>query len=492
MRNEIEDLLITRTATLHTALEQLNTTAKGLLLLVDQEQRFLRTVTDGDIRRLRAEGAALEATLELLPSSTPRTAPVSISTAEALMVLNEFQIDHLPLVDDKGLPVGVLHRRDLDSPILLSSPHMGDFEMDYIEEAFRSNWIAPLGPHVDAFEKELAKCVGVGYAAAVNSGTAALHLALSVLGVGPGDVVFSSTFSFVASANPILYQGAEPVFIDSDPKTWNMSAQALERAFRAAERSRRIPKAVVVVNLYGQSADLDPITQICDRYGVPVVEDAAESLGATYKGKASGTLGKLGVYSFNGNKIITTSGGGMLVSQDGMLIEKARFLSTQARDPAPYYQHTQMGFNYRLSNVLAGIGRGQLRVLEERVAARRAIYQRYEKGLANVPGIQLMPEASFGRSTHWLTAALLDPEVTCVSPDALMNRLAAGNIEARRVWKPMHLQPLFERFSYFPHDAGHSVSDDLFARGVCLPSGSNLTMVQQRRIIEALVDSLKK
>jgi dTDP-4-amino-4,6-dideoxygalactose transaminase len=482
----MEELLVTCGMNLHDALKRLDETARNVLLLVDQDRRLLRTVTDGDIRRLLLTGMTLDATLAELPAGKPKTAPAGITNREVLRLLNEFQIDQLPLVDEEGRPVRLCHRRDLDSPILLSTPHIGDIELDYIQEAFQSNWIAPLGPNVDAFERELAQLVGVGHAVALSSGTAALHLGLRVLGVGPGDTVFCSTFTFVASANPILYQGADPVFIDSDPETWNMSSSALERAFRDAERSGRVPKAVIVVNLYGQSADLDQILRVCNRYGVPVLEDAAESLGATYKGKASGTLGRLGVYSFNGNKIITTSGGGMLISDEPDLIHQARFLATQAKDPVPHYQHSQLGYNYRMSNVLAGIGRGQLRVLEDRVAARRAVFDRYRQGLASVSAIRFMPEVAYGRSTHWLTACLLDPRQTEVSPQKLGERLADENIEVRRVWKPMHLQPLFAGAPYFPHEKGKSIADELFACGVCLPSGSNLTIGQLDRAIEAI------
>lgn len=376
--------------------------------------------------------------------------------------------------------------------LYLSPPHLGQWEKEMVEEAFRDNWIAPLGPHVDAFEKEVAEYAGAGGAVALSSGTAAIHLALKLLDAGEGDTVFCSSLTFVASANPILYQKAVPIFIDSEPETWNMSPQALERALYEANRARKLPKAVVVVNLYGQSADMDPIVELCRRYGVPLVEDAAESLGATYKGRASGTFGKFGIYSFNGNKIITTSGGGMLVSDDRDALEKARYWATQARDPARHYQHSETGYNYRLSNVLAGIGRGQLKVLENRVMARRTIFDRYFRHLSGFDGIQFMPESSFGRSTRWLTALTVDPQRTGVTAVQLVDLLASHNIEARPVWKPLHLQPLFRDCFYYPHAEDESVSEKLFDSGICLPSGSQMTEHDQLRVIECMEQSLKK
>lgn len=372
----------------------------------------------------------------------------------------------------------------LNQRIYLSPPHMGQEEQQWVQQAFATNWIAPLGPNVDVFEKEIAGYVGAGGALALSSGTAAIHLALRLLGVGAGNTVFCSSLTFVASVNPVVYQGAEPVFIDSEPESWNMSPQALERALSAAKRAGKLPKAVVVVNLYGQSADMDPLLDLCDQYGVPVIEDAAESLGATYKGRASGTLGRFGTYSFNGNKIITTSGGGMLVSDDLEALEKARYWATQARDPAPHYEHSEVGFNYRMSNVLAGIGIGQLRKLPERIETRRAIFAAYAEALGPMEGVAFMPEASFGQATRWLTALTVDPQVAKTTAGDIIRALAEANIESRPVWKPMHLQPLFQDCSYYPHQEGHSVSDRLFEQGICLPSGSSLTETEQAKVIE--------
>ncbi|WP_139491597.1 DegT/DnrJ/EryC1/StrS family aminotransferase [Brevibacillus dissolubilis] len=376
--------------------------------------------------------------------------------------------------------------------IYLSPPHMGEREQQYIAEAFATNWIAPLGPHVEGFERELAGYVGSNGALALSSGTAGIHLALRLLGVKQGDKVFCSSLTFVATANPILYEGAEPVFIDSEPETWNMSPLALERAFQEAEQNGHLPKAVIVVSLYGQSADMDPIKAICDRYGVPIIEDAAEALGTTYKGKGSGSIGKFGIFSFNGNKIITTSGGGMIVSDDLDALHKARHWATQSRDQARHYQHSEIGYNYRLSNVLAGIGRAQLEILEERIAIRRAIFDRYVEELSQVPGLAFMPEAEFGRHTRWLTTLTVDEAQTGVSAVEIVDALAEANIEARPVWKPLHLQPLFEGCTYYPHQPEESVSERLFHTGLCLPSGSSLTESQQTRVIDAFIQAVNK
>ncbi|MBJ7958969.1 aminotransferase class I/II-fold pyridoxal phosphate-dependent enzyme [Bacillus cereus group sp. N28] len=367
---------------------------------------------------------------------------------------------------------------------------MSGNEQKYIGEAFDMNWIAPLGPNVDAFESELSSHVGVLDAAAVSSGTSAIHLALRLLDVKDGDAVFCSSLTFIASANPILYLGAKPVFIDSELETWNMSPQALERALRDANEKGILPKAVIVVNLYGQSAKMDEILSLCNEYDIPVIEDAAESLGSSYKGKASGTFGKFGIYSFNGNKIITTSGGGMLVSNDVEALRKARFLATQARDPAPHYQHSEVGYNYRMSNILAGVGRAQLQVLQERVHARRRIFDRYYQELSHIPGIQFMPELEDTYSNRWLTVLTVDEEKTGVPIQALLKQLENENIEARPVWKPLHMQPLFEDVMYYPHSESEDVSRKLFETGVCLPSGSGMTEKDQTRVITCIKNIL--
>jgi pyridoxal phosphate-dependent aminotransferase EpsN len=372
--------------------------------------------------------------------------------------------------------------KDLKARIYLSSPHLSGGEWRLVQDAFESNWIAPLGPHVDAFESELAGIVGSSYAVAVSSGTAALHLGLQLVGVDRGDEVLVSTLTFAATVNPILYLGGRPTFIDSERCSWNMDPALLSETLEDRARSRRLPKAVVLVHLYGQSADIDPVLAACDRYGVPLVEDAAEALGATYNGRAPGSFGRAGVYSFNGNKIITTSGGGMLVSEDRDLIAHARKLATQARDQAPHYEHSEIGYNYRLSNVLAAIGRGQLKVLEERVAARRRNFDYYVRALSGLPGIAFMPEAPWGLHTRWLTCVTIDPTRFGADRDTIRLALERENIDARPLWKPMHLQPVFSGYECI----GGAVAKDLFNRGLCLPSGSNLTEVDLARVVAAV------
>lgn len=371
---------------------------------------------------------------------------------------------------------------EINQPILLSTPHIGDQELEFVKEAFATNWIAPVGPHVDAFEQEFCQITGASHAAAVSSGTAALHLALQLVGVTRGDEVFCSTLTFAATANPITYLGAKPVFIDSDRLSWNMNPDLLQEALQKRAYFGKLPKAVIVVHLYGQSADIEPILELCNQYNIPLIEDAAEALGATYKGLTPGTFGRFGIYSFNGNKIITTSGGGMLVSHHDQLIAKAKFLATQARDSAPHYQHSEIGYNYRLSNILAGIGRGQLQVLNTRVAARRRNFEIYQSALGNIPGIEFMPEANFGRSTRWLTALTITPEAFGADREYIRLQLAQQQIEARPVWKPLHLQPVFSECECI----GGEVSEYLFLHGLCLPSGSNLTDEDLTRVINAI------
>lgn len=483
--NDVAAISTTRGASVREALAMIDRSGHGLVLLFDDAGRFERTVTDGDLRRLLLGGAALEDRLTALPKIASATVSPEAPRREALALMDTRRVNHLPVMNSDGKILTVLERREIEKPILLSTPHMGDNEMTFVEEAFRTNWIAPLGPNVDAFEKDIARIAGVEHAAALSSGTAALHLALILLGVGRNDVVFCSSFTFAASANPIAYQGAEPVFIDAEPGSWNMSPSALERALAQAKARGRLPKAVMVVNLYGQSADMDPIVALCNAYDVPIVEDAAESLGATYKGRPSGSFGKLAAFSFNGNKIITTSGGGMLVSDDPEMIARARFLSTQARDPAPHYEHSVIGYNYRMSNILAGVGRGQLQVLDERIASRRAVFDAYVAGLEGVPGIAWMPEPDWSFSTRWLSTCTIDPSVHQLSAAEIVTRLSSEMIEARPVWKPMHRQPVFAGCDYVTN-GNESVSDRLFACGLCLPSGSNMRLDQINRVISTL------
>lgn len=364
------------------------------------------------------------------------------------------------------------------SRIYLSPPHLFGDEQQFVADAFASNWIAPLGPHVDAFEREVKAIVGQPHAVALTSGTAALHLAMVLLGVGPGDEVVCSAMTFSASANPIRYQGASPVFIDCDA-SWTMDPNLLEEALQKAEAAGKRPKAVVAVDLYGQCADYDAILSICWRFGVPVVEDASDSLGSRYKGVPSGRFGQMAAFSFNGNKIVTTSGGGMLVSADGATIDRARFLATQARDPQPHYEHTHIGYNYRLSNVLAAIGRAQLRSLDDRVAARRRVFARYKEALGDLPGVDFMPEPVHCQSSRWLSCLTIAPALFGADREQVRLALEAENIESRPAWKPMHLQPAFAGARMY----GGAVSERLFRTGLCLPSGSSLTPADQDRVI---------
>lgn len=367
--------------------------------------------------------------------------------------------------------------------IYLASPHMSDegYEREFVENAFDTNWIAPLGPHVNEFEKEVANYVGAGYAAALSSGTAAIHLALKAVGVGKDDIVFCSDLTFAATCNPIIYQNAIPVFIDSDEETFNMNLIALEKAFAKYQNV----KAVVVVNLYGQSADMDPIIELCKKHNVPLIEDAAESLGATYKGKMSGTFGKIGIYSFNGNKIITTSGGGMLVSDSEEIIKKVRFWATQSRDQARHYQHSELGYNYRMSNVCAAIGRGQLKVLDKRIEKKTETFKIYKKEFENIKDIYMMNTCKYGKPNNWLSV-LLFKHNSKVKPIDIILALENQNIESRPVWKPMHLQPFFDKYDFITQLDKGSVSEDLFKRGLCLPSDTKMTYEQQMRVIEII------
>lgn len=367
--------------------------------------------------------------------------------------------------------------------IYLSAPHLGSLEEQYVKEAFSTNWISSVGPNLEAFEREFSEQLLGGLpCVALSSGTAAIHLGLKLLGVQRDDDVFCPTLTFAASANPIVYQGARPVFLDSETTSWNLDPDVLEEALRERARVGKLPRAVVVVHLYGQSADLDRIEAACARYEVPILEDAAEAVGTHYRGAHVGTRAPVSVFSFNGNKMITTSGGGMLVARDRAWVDKARFWSQQAREPTPWYEHEEIGFNYRMSNVLAGIGRGQLAVLEDRVAARRAIAFRYREAFADLAGIELMPQAAFGRHTNWLSVFLIDERAFGASRDDIIDALAKDDIESRPVWKPMHLQPVFRSCDVF----GGGVAEDIFRRGVCLPSSSSLSTAEQARVIDVI------
>jgi dTDP-4-amino-4,6-dideoxygalactose transaminase len=366
--------------------------------------------------------------------------------------------------------------------LYLSPPYLTGEELALVQEAIESGWVAPLGPQVDAFEREFAEAVGAPYALALSSGTAALHLALIEAGVQAGDEVAVSTLTFAASAFPILYLGARPVFIDSEYQSWNMDPNLLAEWLQGRERRGSLPKAVVLVHLYGQSASIQPVLELCQRYGIALVEDAAEALGATYYGKAPGTFGLAGIFSFNGNKIITTSGGGMLVSYDDRLVAHARKLATQAREPFPYYEHAEVGYNYRMSNLLAAVGRAQLRTLEMRVQKRRWIFEQYRLRLRHLPGVEFMPEAPWGRCSRWLSVILINPDEFGATPETVRLALEAENIESRPIWKPLHLQPVFSGCEV----VGGAVAEDLFRRGLCLPSGTGMTETDIERVVEVI------
>lgn len=368
--------------------------------------------------------------------------------------------------------------------IYLASPHIGELEQVFVKEAFDTNWVAPLGPNVNNFEKELAEYVGIKHASALVSGTSSIHLAIKLLGIKAGDVVFCSSLTFAATCNPIIYEGAEPVFIDSEYDSLNMSPIALKKAFEVYSEKGKLPKAVIVVHLYGQSAKMDEIMSICNEYNVPVIEDAAESLGATYKGKQTGTIGKYGIYSFNGNKIITTSGGGMLVSNDEEGIKKSRFWATQARDNKRYYHHTELGYNYRMSNIVAGIGRGQLRVLDERIAKKKYIYEKYKEAFRDIKDIEMANVCEYGEPNYWLSIGLLSPE-SKFKPIDIILELEKENIESRHIWKPMNMQPFYEKYDFFKaNNESISVGEDIFNRGICLPSDTKMSDEEINRVIK--------
>lgn len=367
-----------------------------------------------------------------------------------------------------------------------SPPHLSGREQEFINDALVKNWVAPVGPHINTFESKLSAYVGAVGAVATCSGTAALHLALRLLGIGARDIVFCSSLTWIASIAPAIYLGAEPVFIDSEPSTWNMSPIALQRAFEDGQNKARLPKAVIVVHLFGQSANMEPILDLCNVFKVPVIEDSAQSLGATYLGKHCGTMGYFGIYSFNGNKIITTSSGGALVSHDETAISRARYLAGHARLPVRHHEHSEIGYNYRMSNICAAIGLAQIQVIDERIAARRAIYAEYCRRLNDLPGVVFMPEFPPCHSTHWMTTLTLDKDVSPVTNIELMDALSVANIEPRPIWMPQHLQPVMRGYKFYPHVEGEDVSAQLFHTGLCLPSGSSLTQQGIDRVVTCI------
>lgn len=476
--------IVTSDTSIRDLMAALETAKVKLCVQVDEAGRLRRTIVDGDIRRALLNGLSLQSTASALPAQKSICLPADADNDEIVRVFEQNPtINAIVTVDADNRPAAIIPRSAFLTSILLSPPHMGESESVYVRKAFEDNWIAPAGPNLNAFETALKAASGRPHTLALSSGTAALHLALRVLGIGTGDRVYISDLTFAASLQPVLYQNAQSVLIDSEPESWNMSPAALKRRLEKDAAAGQLPKAIVVVHVYGQSADMGAILDIADHYGVPVVEDAAESLGTTYGNRPSGSHGLLAAYSFNGNKIITTSGGGALVSAREDLIERARMLSMQGRDPAEHYQHSTIAYNYRMSNVLAGIGIGQLQQLPSRVARRREIFETYCQGLGDIPGVGFQGEPHGSKGNRWLTVIALDPDCIARHPYQLLRQFRLDGIESRPAWKPMHMQPLCAGCDFEPHSETDVISSHLFLQSLCLPSGSMLSAEQQQRVI---------
>lgn len=488
----IEPTIVTSETSIRDLMAALESAEVKICVLVDESGRLRRTVVDGDIRRALLSGLSLHSAVAALPEQLSICLPSnSVDKEIARVFKNNPTINAIVMIDGDKRPTGVIPRSAFSSSVLLSPPHMGESESVYVQKAFDENWIAPAGPNLNTFEELLKAASGRQHTLAVNSGTAALHLALRVLGVGAGHRVYVSDLTFAATLQPILYQNSQPVLIDSEPETWNMSPVALKRRFELDAVAGQLPKAIVVVHLYGQSANIDAILDLADQYNVPVIEDAAESVGGSYGKRPSGSHGLLAAYSFNGNKIITTSGGGALVSDREDLIERARKLSTQGRDPAEHYQHSIIAYNYRMSNVLAGIGIGQLELLPARVAQRREVFETYRQALGDIPGLNFQCEAHGSNGNRWLTVISLDPDFIPRHPYQLLRELRQDGIESRPAWKPMHMQPLCAGCHFEPHSETEVISSTLFLQSLCLPSGSMLSAEQQQRVISRVRDFTK-
>ncbi|USA39123.1 DegT/DnrJ/EryC1/StrS family aminotransferase [Pelagerythrobacter marinus] len=482
----LQRAIVRSDASIRTVMARLDRNRIKLGLVLDEGGRLLRTVTDGDIRRALLGGALLDDAISCLPPQRAVTVPEKTAPAQLLQEMDRHGVNALVVTDAAGEPVDLVDRGMLSGAILLSPPHMGGGEAAHVQQAFDDNWVAPAGPNLDAFEKRLAVLSTREHAVAVSSGTAGLHLAMRALNLPRGARVYVSDLTFVGSVQPLLYERLEPALIDAEPGTWNMSPGALRRQIEADAASDRKGAAILLVHLYGQSANVGEILTIAEEHGLPLVEDAAESLGAVYDNRPSGAHGVISVYSFNGNKIITTSSGGALVTDDPKIAERARYLATQGRDPVEHYQHSTIAYNYRMSNILAGVGLGQLDVLSDRVAARRAIFERYKAGLSDLPGIAFQEDSPRSLGNRWLTSIEFDPNRLAIHPYQIMRKLRQGGIETRPGWKPLHMQPLCHGFAFAPHSEKVTVSAAHFQRALCLPTGSNLTVAEQDRIIAAV------
>jgi dTDP-4-amino-4,6-dideoxygalactose transaminase len=463
-----------------------------IAVVTNDAGKLLRTVTDGDIRRGLLKGLDLQSPVRDLPGREPVTCSDQASREAIALLLDQLDVSAVVMVSADEVPVGILDRTSSSGMTFMSPPHLGSRELELVQAAFEDNWIAPAGPNLTKFEQSLADVSERRHALALSSGTAALHLALCALRIAPGDRVYVSDLTFAASLQPILYERATPVLIDCEPNSWNMSPTALERKLAQDAERGALPRAIILVHLYGQPAELAAICRIADNYGIPIVEDAAESLGATYANRPSGSHGVLAAFSFNGNKIITTSGGGALVGDDNELIAFARYLSTQGREPLEHYQHAEVAYNYRMSNVLAGIGVGQLEVLGERVERRREIHRHYREKLRDIPGMGFQENPEGGNGNRWLTVVTLDPNFIDRHPYQIMRELRESGIETRPGWKPMHMQPVCAGAEFEPHDRIAPVSSRLFFQSLCLPSGSSLQTGEQDRIIGLLRKTVRK
>lgn len=486
VRHKLLDSAIRGEDSIRSALRRIDESLFKLGVIVDRSGRLLRTISDVDIRRALLHGSKLNDPVSCLPDKQPVAFELGTAPTALLDAMDLHQVNAVVLTDTDQRPVDVVDRRAISRTILLSPPHVGTTEALHVQRAFDDNWIAPAGPNLEAFEARLATVSSRRHAIALSSGTSGLHLALRALNLPKGARVYVSDLTFVGSIQPLFYEGLEPVLIDGTPGTWNMSVQALRRQIESDAANGFLGSAILVVHLYGQSADLAGILEVADAYGLPLIEDAAESLGAVYENRPSGAHGVIGVYSFNGNKIITTSSGGALVTDDAEIASRVHYLATQGRDTAEHYQHSTVAYNYRMSNILAGIGLGQLDVLADRVAARRAIFNRYFDALSTVSGVSFQTDSPNSQGNRWLTSIELDPNAIELHPYQIMRSLRAAGIETRPGWKPMHMQPLCMGLDFAPHSKTDVVSSTHFFKALCLPTGSSLAPVEQDRVISAL------